>query len=146
MAIQTQFEASPDPAARRALFDLKRQISDLQTAVDALGSSSATAWTAVTFAGAWADNGGSDQPAEYRKVDDIVYLRGVIKNGTTATTAFTLPTGFRPPADFFVPIAQNPSSPLLGTMSISSAGVCTPRSIYSFSTYPAGFSIQFSIT
>lgn len=30
---QTQYEASPDPATRRALFDLKRQIAELQAIV-----------------------------------------------------------------------------------------------------------------
>ena len=30
---------------------------------------------------------------------DIVHLEGLIKNGTNAATIFTLPLGFRPPAD-----------------------------------------------
>jgi hypothetical protein len=35
---------------------------------------------------------------QYRKVGDMVELRGVIRGGTAGTVAFTLPAGFRPPA------------------------------------------------
>ena len=40
----------------------------------------------------------ADRPAQYRKVNDIVYLRGLIKSGTTTggTLLFTLPVGCRP--------------------------------------------------
>jgi len=53
-----------------------------------------TPWTGVTFQNGWVNYGGY-QAAQYRKIGDIVYLRGVIGNGTGV--AFTLPVGFRPP-------------------------------------------------
>jgi hypothetical protein len=54
-----------------------------------------TAWTPITaFANGWANA----QSAAYIKLGGVVYLRGVISPGTAATTAFTLPAGYRPNA------------------------------------------------
>ena len=79
------FEGNLDPATRRAIFDLRRVITP-------------TAWTAVTFENFWVDFGaGSRQVCEFRRVGDIVQLRGTMKSGTLSATAFTLPVGFRPP-------------------------------------------------
>lgn len=47
---------------------------------------------------AWVNFGGGAQVAQYRKVGDNVQVRGLIKSGATGTVAFTLPAGFRPPA------------------------------------------------
>jgi len=55
------------------------------------------AWTPVTFANGWTNFPGSEQPAQYRKIGDVVYLRGVITGGTMQQSAFILPVGFRPP-------------------------------------------------
>lgn len=49
------------------------------------------------FSGSWVNSAGGSETAAYRKIGDIVYLRGSIKNGTLGATAFTLPVGFRPP-------------------------------------------------
>lgn len=57
-----------------------------------------TAWTAVTFQGAWVNFGAPYQVAQYRKIGDVVQMRGVIKSGALNTAAMTLPVGFRPPA------------------------------------------------
>lgn len=59
---------------------------------------SGTGWTAVTFQNSWANYGGAFQTAQYRRVGDIVELRGLVRNGTAGTSIFTLPAGFRPPA------------------------------------------------
>jgi len=48
------------------------------------------------FQNGWADYSGGSYLAQYRKRDNLVMLRGLIKNGTINTTAFTLPVGFRP--------------------------------------------------
>jgi hypothetical protein len=62
-----------------------------------------SAWTAVTFQNSWVDFGATYQSVEYRKVNDLVEVRGFMKSGTLAVTAFTLPVGFRPPAAFQIP-------------------------------------------
>ena len=54
------------------------------------------AWTAVTFASGWSNFGGGYQPVQYRKIGDVVSVRGVAKS-TANTHALTLPVGCRPP-------------------------------------------------
>lgn len=59
-----------------------------------------SAWTALPFAAPWTNFGSGYANGEYRKIGDIVYIRGFITPGTSApasSLAFTLPTGFRPP-------------------------------------------------
>lgn len=65
------------------------------------GLAKPTPWTAVTFQNGWVNYGFGFQVAQYRKVGDMVQVRGFIKSGTGVTAAFTLPTGFRPPAAFY---------------------------------------------
>lgn len=60
------------------------------------------AWTAVTFQNSWADYGGGFQTCQYRKLGDMVQLRGLMRLGTAGTTAFTLPAGYRPSATLIV--------------------------------------------
>lgn len=61
-------------------------------------------WTAVTFQNGWHNLGGGWAQAAYRLVGDRVELRGLIANSVAMTsgqmqTVFTVPAGFRPPAD-----------------------------------------------
>jgi hypothetical protein len=55
-------------------------------------------WTAPTLAGFWADEGSGTyySPGYYKDAMGWVRLRGAIKSGGSNTTAFTLPTGYRP--------------------------------------------------
>ena len=66
---------------------------------DYLASLQPTAWTAVTFLNSWVNYGAPQQIAQYRKKGDLVQVRGQIKGGASGTRAFTLPVGFRPPAN-----------------------------------------------
>ena len=52
----------------------------------------------VTFENSWANVGGAtDPPASFFKDKmGIVHLRGRIDSGSSGTTAFTLPVGYRP--------------------------------------------------
>lgn len=59
-----------------------------------------TAWVALPFAVNWASSGGY-QPAQYRRVGDVVQLRGTAARTPVTLvdeTVATLPVGFRPPA------------------------------------------------
>jgi hypothetical protein len=65
------------------------------------------AWTAVPGGAAFGNFGGAFQTCQYRKVGDIVQLRG--EAVTTAPTGAnpivcTLPAGFRPPATVQIPV------------------------------------------
>jgi len=82
-----------------------------------------TAWTAVTFQNGWVNMGAPYQDAQYRKVGDVVQLRGMMKSGTITTAAFSLPVGFRPPADLILGTVSNAA---VGGITITAAGVVTP--------------------
>ena len=57
-----------------------------------------TAWVAMTpLTGGWANIGGGNPVAQYRKEGDVVRLRGAMNSGTIGSACFTLPAGFRPP-------------------------------------------------
>jgi hypothetical protein len=78
-----------------------------------------SAWTNVTFAGAWINFGPPYQNCQYRKVGDDVEVRGMCKSGAVGPL-FTLPVGFRPPADLQFTTA---SGSLFAMLVITSAGV-----------------------
>ena len=65
-----------------------------------------TAWTALTLTNGWVVVGGWQVP-QYRKIGDIVYLRGLMQSGTFNSTAATLPAGFRPLTNESFPVARN---------------------------------------
>ena len=58
-----------------------------------------TPWTEVTvFENGWVNYHNTYwNTAAYRKVGDIVYLKGLVKDGTVDSTIFTMPEGYRPP-------------------------------------------------
>jgi hypothetical protein len=69
-------------------------------------------WTPVTsFLNSWVNYGGWGTAA-YRKVNDLVYLRGLVRNGVVGTSIFTLPAGYRPPASLVFPnVTGEPFTP-----------------------------------
>lgn len=83
-------------------------------------------WIAVSggvgFTNSWANAGGGEQDAEYRKIGNQVFIRGRITTGSTDTAAFTLPTGYRPPATVRVHSAGGSTE----YTAVSTAGVVTP--------------------
>lgn len=96
-----------------------------------------TTWTALTYTNSWVDYGAPNQVGQYRKIGDIVYLRGVVKNGTLNTAAFTLPAGFRPPATVRMICSDG------GLLVIDSAGVTT---LFALGNTIIGFLGSFSVT
>ena len=55
-------------------------------------------WITAKLENGWENLGNDYAPVGFRKIGNQVYLRGgVKKGGTSATTLFTLPEGFRPP-------------------------------------------------
>ena len=53
------------------------------------------AWIPATLLNSWTQYAGFT-PAAYRKIGDIVYLRGFVRYGAANTAVFNLPAGFRP--------------------------------------------------
>ena len=109
-----------------------------------------TAWTAVTFENGWVNEGGPSQVVQYRKVADIVYLRGTMKRTgvTYGQTAFTLPVGFRPPAHLRpYPLAFNPSAAItLARVDLSADGTYKPWAGPSPDIGAWAVDYQFSVT
>lgn len=76
-------------------------VEDITTVVP-MSAAVATPWTAPTYVNNWATmqpTGPYEQPG-YRRIGDLVYMRGLITRstaGATDETMFTLPVGFRPP-------------------------------------------------
>lgn len=54
-------------------------------------------WTAMTLLAPWVNYGSGYQNAQYRKVGDMVYLRGLIKSGTVGAGIWNIPAGHHPP-------------------------------------------------
>jgi len=52
---------------------------------------------APAFENSWVDYDGSTFGLpRFRKINNIVYIEGLVKNGTMTSSAFTLPAGYRP--------------------------------------------------
>ena len=99
-----------------------------------------TPWVAIaTLNGTWVNYGGGYQAVQYRKVYDEVQGRGLIKSGTTGTSVYTLPVGFRPPAtcEFVQGLAGG------SLISIGIGGVIT---VYSTNTTEVMVNFMFSTT
>ena len=88
------------------------------------GANQDSGWTAITsFSNSYS---GGNSPA-YRKINDVVYLRGRVSGGTAGATAFTLPEGYRPSIDVVVP-AQKFGTSELTYVTVYTTGVVTPNS------------------
>jgi hypothetical protein len=81
----------------------------------AMGTIADTGWVNPILLNSWANyNAPTWEPAGYRKIGDVVYLRGMLKPGTatTGTTILTLPAGYRPGGNqhISVPTSVDPAS------------------------------------
>jgi hypothetical protein len=56
----------------------------------------AVQWTLMPFAPTWTHYGAPFGPCSYRKVGDVVTMRGLAISTGTSTTLATLPVGYRP--------------------------------------------------
>jgi hypothetical protein len=90
-------------------------------------------WTALPYVAGWEDYGSGYQGGQYKKVGDLVLIRGRIKrtSGTSALIA-TLPSGYRPPAIVPCPIltsntgvSDNIDIASDGTMTLTAGGVAS---------------------
>jgi hypothetical protein len=80
-----------------------------------MGAIADTGWTTPILLSSWANyNAPTWEPAGYRKIGSVVYLRGMLKPGATTvgSTLFTLPTGYRPGGNqvISVPTSADPAS------------------------------------
>ncbi len=83
-----------------------------------------TGWVAAGFGGAWVAYDAATFPVQYRKVNGIVYVQGLIKNGANGTAAFTLSAGYRPAKTLYI---ATTAADAFGEVTISSNGNITPQ-------------------
>jgi hypothetical protein len=63
-----------------------------------------TGWSDVgSFSNSFVSGGNAPG---YRRLNNVVYLRGNVNNGSAGQTAFTLPSGYRPATDFVIPVQK----------------------------------------
>ena len=68
-----------------------------------------TGWTQITsFSNGFSAVSG--QGVYYRRLNNVVWLRGAITGGSANTAAFTLPSGYRPATQWVVPVQNYGSS------------------------------------
>jgi len=91
-------------------------IANLKTAT------AVTAWTALSLQNGWTNYGSGVQTLQYRKVGDIVYVRGGLKAPGTASVCATLPVGFRAPFQLEFPCTYYSGSRLVGAVTTSGDG------------------------
>src|SRR5580765_296207 len=83
-----------------------------------------TAWTNVTaFLNGWVAYAGLRAP-RYRKIGDIVYVEGLVRNGTVGAAAFIMPTGFRSNDSYTIACVSNS---LFGYISVNPDGSIVPQ-------------------
>jgi hypothetical protein len=96
-----------------------------------------TGWTTVgSFSNSFVSGGNTPG---YRRLNNVVYLRGNVNSGTAGQTAFTLPSGYRPATDFVIPVQQ------FGTGNISYVTVYTDGRVVPNSTSGWLTSIHFPL-
>jgi hypothetical protein len=80
-------------------------------------------WQTPALTNSWAAFGGGYQAPQYRRVGDTVEIRGAVAGGTIGLAAFTLPSGYRPPAGLEVATVSNS---LFGVLGVGATGAVTP--------------------
>lgn len=104
-----------------------------------------TPWTNMTLINGYANYGGYAL-ASYRKIGDMVYVRGLIQRGgaSAGVTCFVMPVGFRPPASLLVPADHN--SLTHGRIDVYSTGEIMPHYVAGDAGYYSLSMIKFSVT
>lgn len=82
-----------------------------------------TGWSNLSFGSGWTDYGSGFMPGSYKKVGDLIFLRGLVKRTSgSGTTITTLPSGYRPPAQLLFAVHTNTG---LGRVDIDTSGNVT---------------------
>lgn len=97
-------------------------------------------WIVPTLLNGWANFGAGNQTAQYRRVGEIVQIRGLVSGGTMSAAIFTFPAGYRAPSSL---IFASISNSAIGQLLINSTGDVVPQS---GSNVWFSVNCQFSIT
>ena len=83
-----------------------------------------TGWLTPALLSGWINFGAPYRICQYRRINGIVYVTGLLKGGATAasTPVLNLPAGFRPSGSLFLGTQSNSA---LATMNLTAAGDLT---------------------
>jgi hypothetical protein len=122
-------------------------VNQLGTDVTALqGTTTPTAWTALTLQNGWTNYGSGTQVGQYRKIGDMVYIRAALKAPGTATTIGNLPAGFRPAFQLEFPCSYYSGSRLICGVTVNGAGDVVAPDVVPVNALLSLSVIAFSIT
>lgn len=114
---------------------------------------SPSAWRALPYAAGFSDYANGYQTGQYRKVGDMVQVRGMIKKATSAVaneTMFTMPVTYRPLAQLFFILGSGQYSGGIVALSgeITTAGLCwwSNTSGVSWTGAFLGLDFQYAVT
>ena len=74
-----------------------------QALTDVVAQLNAVPWITAALVNSWVGFSASNPSLQYRKVGDVVQLRGLLKGGASGATITTLPAGYRPPQQLLAP-------------------------------------------
>jgi len=74
-----------------------------QALTDLVAQLNAVPWNNAALVNSWVAFSAGNPALQYRKVGDMVQLRGLLKGGANGATITTLPTGYRPPQQLLAP-------------------------------------------
>lgn len=66
-----------------------------------------TGWITPTLLNGWVNYGGGYAGAAYRRIGNVVYVRGLVKSGTMGANVFELPTAWAPLERLIFPSVSN---------------------------------------
>ena len=99
-------------------------------------------WIDVGFANSWTNYGSGFQTCQYRKIGDVVTVRGLISSGNVPWGIFQLAVGYRPPATLIFPV--DTANSVHGRVDIGTDGWVLPT--VANSAYLSLTGISFSVT
>lgn len=107
-------------------------------------------WNVLTLASGWINLAGGWTAGSYRKIDDIVYLRGTLNYaaslGSGSNIVATLPSGFRPALGVMFPCMYNNNNTTM-RVDVNSSGQIVLQTVATGSVgYLSLDPIRFSIT
>lgn len=118
---------------------LQTDAAALDTRVIALEDDSG--WQAPTLLGTWVNySTPSFTGARYRKMNGRVWIEGLVKDGTTGTAVFVLPSGYRPSGNLVFATIVNPN--VIGRLDVEAGGNVV---IYAASTVYASLNCSFAV-
>jgi hypothetical protein len=102
-------------------------------------------WFPLPFTTGWASYAGGYQPGGYRRLGDMVFLRGLINQAAgAASTMFTLPTGYRPLGG--IVLGSHISSIQMVRYDINVSGTFVTSATIQVNNWVSLEGIQFSVT